>query len=85
MKSKRSLKSRRQDRNMVALLQKHERTYIKRITKRLLEALEADSENCKEVKYVRPVMVFNGKKKSYIIANSTGIKICKALLKYLER
>ena len=77
------LKKKKLDRKRIALGQKHERVYMKKIAKEMLELLIKDKKS-KGVASGYIYLNLNGKKEPTGIRTSKLIRICKALVKVLK-
>ena len=78
-------KKKRLDAKRVALSQPWEVRHLKKSAKELLEKLQIDANFSKKQK-TRPIVdLFNKKGDVFIHRTEPLIKICKALLKFIER
>ena len=80
-----NLKKKKLDGKRIALGQKHERQYLKKIAKEMLGKLEVDVEvSKKKPAKCSMVMLFNKKGITYVQRTDKLIRICKALLRVLK-
>ncbi len=77
------LKKKKADGKRIALGQKHERVYLKKIAKKLVEFCDVDMKE--DPNKIRSRIPFCGNKVSNFMAASSIKRIAKALLKCLEK